>query len=152
MILPIFAFANAGIDLHGVNWNSCCTPVPLGVMAGLFVGKQVGCSCSAGLRSLGFASLPRGVGWRWVCMARHCCAVWDSMSLFIGSLAFENAGQVMFDERIGIVLGSLISGWPAIWCSKRLATVLQQVAAVNQPRMLTRGLSADARKNTYGVE
>lgn len=111
VILPIFAFANAGIDLHGVTMEHVLHPVPLGVMAGLFFGKQVGVFlfCWATVR-LGFASLPRGSGWLGLYGIALLCGVGFTMSLFIGSLAFENAGEVMFDERIGIMLGSLISG------------------------------------------
>ena len=111
VILPIFAFANAGIDLQGVTLEYVLHPVSLGVMAGLFLGKQLGVFLFCWVTvKLGFASLPSGSGWLGLYGIALLCGVGFTMSLFIGSLAFENAGEVMFDERIGIMLGSLISG------------------------------------------
>lgn len=111
VILPIFAFANSGINLEGMNLDYVLHPVPLGVAAGLFLGKQVGVFlfCWAAIR-LGWAGLPRGGGWFGLYGISLLCGVGFTMSLFIGSLAFENVGAVTFDERIGIMLGSLVSG------------------------------------------
>ena len=111
VILPIFAFANSGIGLTGMSADFFLHPVSLGVAGGLFIGKQIGVFlfCWLTIR-LGLAQLPRDVGWLGLYGAALLCGVGFTMSLFIGSLAFENVGARVFDERIGIVLGSLLSG------------------------------------------
>jgi len=110
-ILPLFAFANAGINLTGVSLDQVLHPVPVGIAAGLFIGKQVGIFgfCWLTIR-LGWAALPKDSGWLGLYGTSLLCGVGFTMSLFIGSLAFEYAGEVAFDERLGIVLGSLGSG------------------------------------------
>ncbi len=110
-ILPLFAFANAGISLGGVTINSLLHPVPLGIAAGLFFGKQIGifsiCWLAATLR---IAKLPTGLGWAHIYGVALLCGVGFTMSLFIGSLAFEDSGVNTFDERLGIIAGSILSG------------------------------------------
>lgn len=111
-ILPIFAFANAGIPLTGLSVESFLHPVPLGIIAGLFVGKQLGVFlfCALGVL-LGIARLPDGLRWPHIYGTALICGVGFTMSLFIGSLAFEETGvNLLFDERLGIIVGSLISG------------------------------------------
>jgi NhaA family Na+:H+ antiporter len=111
-ILPLFAFGNAGVSLAGVTLDYLLHPVPLGIMAGLFVGKQVGVFgfCWLGVK-LGVASLPVGLRWTHVYGMSLLCGVGFTMSLFIASLAFESTGvNLLFDERLGIIGGSLISG------------------------------------------
>lgn len=112
VILPLFAFANSGITLTGVGLDYLLHPVPLGIAAGLFFGKQVGVLLFSwiGVR-LGVASLPEGVTWRGLYGVAILCGVGFTMSLFIGSLAFEETGSnLLFDERLGIIAGSLVSG------------------------------------------
>ena len=111
-ILPIFAFANAGIALGGLSFESFLHPVPLGIMAGLFVGKQVGVFVFCGLGvMLGIARLPDDLRWAHIYGTALLCGVGFTMSLFIGSLAFEQTGvNLLFDERLGIIVGSLLSG------------------------------------------
>ncbi len=111
-ILPIFAFANAGIALGGLSFESFLHPVPLGIMAGLFVGKQVGVFVFCGLGvMLGIARLPDDLRWAHIYGTALLCGVGFTMSLFIGSLAFEATGvNLLFDERLGIIAGSLLSG------------------------------------------
>jgi NhaA family Na+:H+ antiporter len=111
-ILPIFAFANAGISLSGVSIDYLFHPVPLGIMAGLFVGKQLGVFifCWLGVR-LGVARLPSDIRWMHVYGMALLCGVGFTMSFFIASLAFEETGvNLLFDERLGIIGGSIISG------------------------------------------
>ncbi len=111
-VIPIFAFANAGVELRGQGFNEIFHAVPLGVMLGLFLGKQVGIMvfCWAAIK-MGWANLPRAMNWKCLYGTSILCGIGFTMSLFIGSLAFgEMAGQLPFDERIGIVLGSLLSG------------------------------------------
>lgn len=111
-ILPIFAFANAGVHLEGVGMEQLLHGVPLGIALGLFAGKQVGVFglCWLGIR-LGLAKLPEGVGMASLYGISMLCGIGFTMSLFIGSLAFEETGvNLIFDERLGILLGSLASG------------------------------------------
>jgi NhaA family Na+:H+ antiporter len=113
-VLPLFAFVNAGINLGGVGIENLMHPVPLGIAAGLFVGKQVGIFllCFIAIK-LGLARLPDGANWGGLYGVSILCGVGFTMSLFVGSLAFENtviAQDVVFDERLGIILGSLLSG------------------------------------------
>lgn len=113
-VLPMFAFVNAGIDLSGVGLDSLLHPVPLGIAAGLFLGKQLGIFllCYAGVK-LGLARVPDGASLGSLYGVSILCGVGFTMSLFVGSLAFENAvldTNMVFDERLGIILGSLLSG------------------------------------------
>ena len=113
-VLPMFAFVNAGIDLGGIGFDDLMHSVPLGIAAGLFVGKQLGIFvlCFLAIK-LGLARLPDGAGWGGLYGVSILCGVGFTMSLFVGSLAFENQvidRQMIFDERLGIILGSLLSG------------------------------------------
>ncbi|MFT5314742.1 MAG: NhaA family Na+:H+ antiporter [Candidatus Krumholzibacteriia bacterium] len=112
VILPIFAFANAGISFAGLESEQVLHGVSIGVALGLFVGKQIGVFgfCALGIRA-GMASMPVGMNWRALYGTAAMTGVGFTMSLFIGSLAFESAGlDRLFDERIGIIAGSLASG------------------------------------------
>ncbi len=87
-------------------------PVPLGIILGLIVGKQLGVFgfCFIAIK-LGFAQLPERVNWQLLYGAALLCGVGFTMSLFIGSLAFEQTAEnLVFQDRLGIVIGSLISG------------------------------------------
>ena len=113
-VLPLFAFVNAGIDLGGIGIENLLHPVPLGIAAGLFVGKQIGIFllCYVAIK-LGLARLPDGANWGGLYGVSILCGVGFTMSLFVGSLAFENTvinPDMVFDERLGISLGSLLSG------------------------------------------
>ena len=111
-VLPVFAFANAGINLSGVSAEQLFHNVPLGITAGLFIGKQVGIFAFCALFiKLGLAQLPKGMTWSSLYGTAALCGIGFTMSLFIGSLAFEETGvNLLFDERLGILLGSLVSG------------------------------------------
>ncbi len=111
-ILPIFAFCNAGINLSSTGLNTLLHPVPLGIATGLFIGKQLGVFslCWLGVKS-GLAKMPEGASWLHIYGIATLCGIGFTMSLFIGSLAFENTEvSRLFDERIGILVGSLLSG------------------------------------------
>jgi NhaA family Na+:H+ antiporter len=109
-ILPIFAFANAGINLSGVGFTQLSHGVPLGIALGLVVGKQVGIFglCWIAI-TLKLTNIPKGMSWMSLYGTSALCGIGFTMSLFIGSLAFEGVDKI-FDERLGIILGSLISG------------------------------------------
>jgi len=111
-ILPIFAFANAGVPLGDLTIGSLFEPVPLGIALGLFLGKQLGVFGASWLAvKAGIASLPEGANWRHVYGVALLCGIGFTMSLFIGSLAFEQTGGTgdAFDERLGILAGSFLS-------------------------------------------
>ena len=111
-ILPIFAFANAGINLTGVGMEQVLHSVPLGIALGLFIGKQVGIFglCWIAIK-LNLTRLPKDISLVSLYGASALCGIGFTMSLFIGSLAFEETGvNFMFDERLGIIIGSLASG------------------------------------------
>jgi len=113
-VLPFFAFVNAGVSFAGVGISDLLHPVPLGIAAGLFIGKQVGvfAFCAIAIK-LGLARLPSGAGWGGLYGVSVLAGVGFTMSLFIGGLVFEYAAldiDVIFDERLGILLGSLLSG------------------------------------------
>ncbi|MCI2285184.1 Na+/H+ antiporter NhaA [Colwellia sp. MSW7] len=112
IVLPIFAFANAGINFTGVGLDQVMSPVPIGIILGLLVGKQLGVFgfCFIAIK-LGFAKLPTNVNWTLLYGVALLCGVGFTMSLFIGSLAFEQStGSPLYQDRLGIVIGSLISG------------------------------------------
>lgn len=111
-VLPVFAFANAGISIKGIQAAQIFHGVPLGIAAGLFVGKQIGIFglCWLAIKCK-LAELPTGMNMTSLYGTAALCGVGFTMSLFIGSLAFEETGvNLLFDERIGIILGSLASG------------------------------------------
>lgn len=112
VILPIFAFSNAGLNLTGVNSDQVFHNVPLGIALGLFFGKQIGIFVMCYLTiKMKFASLPNGMSWRSLYGTATLCGIGFTMSLFVGSLAFEATGiNLIFDERLGIIMGSLTSG------------------------------------------
>ncbi|HHK73794.1 MAG TPA: Na+/H+ antiporter NhaA, partial [Rhizobiales bacterium] len=111
IILPIFAFANAGIDLSGLKVADLMAPVPLGIALGLIIGKQVGIFSVIVLSvKTGLARLPENVSWGQIYGLSVLCGVGFTMSLFISSLAFEQGGiAYAMNDRLGIVVGSLIS-------------------------------------------
>jgi len=116
-ILPVFAFANAGITLTNVGMEHYFHSVPLGIALGLFVGKQVGIFgiCWIAIK-LGLSRMPDGMDWASLYGTAVLCGIGFTMSLFIGSLAFEETGvSQVFDERMGIILGSVASGVLGYW-------------------------------------
>ncbi len=109
-ILPLFAFANAGISLQGAGAAQLLHSVPVGIAAGLFIGKQLGIMllCWLVLKS-GLASLPNGTDFKHIYGVALLCGVGFTMSLFISELAFGGVTEG-FDPRLGIILGSIVSG------------------------------------------
>lgn len=109
-ILPLFAFANSGISLEGAGFAELFHSVPLGIAAGLFIGKQVGIMFMCWLVfKLGFSTMPKGMDYKQIYGAALLCGVGFTMSLFIGGLAFAG-DNTLFDERLGIIMGSIVSG------------------------------------------
>ncbi len=111
-VIPVFAFANAGINLSGVSTEQILHGVPIGISFGLFFGKQIGIFVFCWLFiQFKIACLPNNMSWTALYGTAALCGIGFTMSLFIGSLAFEETGvDLLFDERLGIILGSLASG------------------------------------------
>ena len=112
IILPIFAFANSGLNLRGMTMEQLTHDVPVGIAVGLFVGKQIGIfGFSLIFVKLKMAKKPTDISWLSLYGTSALCGIGFTMSLFIGGLAFEETGvDMVFDERLGIILGSLLSG------------------------------------------
>ena len=109
-VLPVFAFANAGVSFAGVTLTALAEPLPLGIAMGLFAGKLLGVfGASAMLIRLGLAKLPEGAGWLQLIGVAALCGVGFTMSLFIGSLAFDGPGYFT-PLRLGVIAGSTLSG------------------------------------------
>jgi Na+:H+ antiporter, NhaA family len=108
-VLPMFGFANAGVSFAGIGWKELLDPITLGIAIGLFVGKQIGVF-SAILLSvrLGIARLPEGASWKQVYGMSILCGIGFTMSLFIGSLAWQHSDNDSL-VRIGVLAGSIAS-------------------------------------------
>ena len=115
LILPVFAFANAGIPFADMSFGDLFHAVPLGIMLGLVVGKLVGVyGFSIAAIKMGWAQMPYGASARHLLGVAALCGIGFTMSLFIGGLAFEhtggNAETYLLTHRMGILAGSLIAG------------------------------------------
>ncbi|WP_159759666.1 Na+/H+ antiporter NhaA [Sphingomonas sp. 8AM] len=109
LVVPVFGFANAGVSLAGVGVATLLQPLPLGVAAGLAIGKQLGVfgAVAAAVR-FGWAQRPRDASWVQIYGAALLCGIGFTMSLFIGGLAFADAAHVDA-VKIGVLAGSLLS-------------------------------------------
>ena len=109
-IMPLFALANAGVSLSGVNLNSLLSPVPLGILLGLFVGKQIGVFLFSIVSiKLKIAQMPNNSNWVSFYGVGILTGIGFTMSLFIGNLAFADNTQYMDGVKIGVLAGSLLS-------------------------------------------
>ena len=111
LVIPIFALANAGIDLSAIRWSEALSShATLGIMAGLFIGKFVGISLFSWVAvRAGIGRLPAGVGWRHVMGAGWLAGIGFTMSLFIAQLAFTDANAIE-QAKLGILLASCAAG------------------------------------------
>ena len=109
IVVPIFGFANAGVPLHGLTMDMLLAPLTLGIMLGLFIGKQLGIMTFvvASLR-LGLVHMPRGATWRELYGVAILCGIGFTMSLFIGLLAFSDAEHIAM-TKLAVLAGSLTS-------------------------------------------
>jgi NhaA family Na+:H+ antiporter len=109
-VLPLFAFANAGVPLAGVSVGSLLAPVPLGIAAGLLLGKLAGVFLTSFvIVRLGVARLPVGASWSSMLGVAALCGVGFTMSLFIGMLAFPTSPELESQVKVGVLLGSTLS-------------------------------------------
>ncbi|MFC0228779.1 Na+/H+ antiporter NhaA [Serratia aquatilis] len=108
LILPLFAFANAGVSLQGVSISGLTSLLPLGIAAGLLIGKPLGIFAFSWIAvKLGIARLPEGIGFKQVFAVSVLCGIGFTMSIFIASLAFADADAALLTySKLGILLGS----------------------------------------------
>jgi NhaA family Na+:H+ antiporter len=110
LIVPLFGFANAGVSIGGLGMDQIFAPLPLGIAAGLFLGKQLGIFAAVwGSVKLGLASPLRGATWLQVYGVCMLCGIGFTMSLFIGALAFPGDALRIEEAKIGVLLGSFLS-------------------------------------------
>ena len=109
-IMPLFAFANAGVSLEGLTFASLLNKVPLGILLGLFVGKQLGVFVFSYISiKLKFAQMPTNSNWINFYAVGVLTGIGFTMSLFVGNLAFVDSMQYMDGVKIGVLSGSLLS-------------------------------------------
>ena len=109
-IMPIFAFANAGVSLEGLSFSSLLDKVPLGIVLGLFVGKQLGVFVFSYISiKLKIAQMPSNTSWYNFYGVGVLTGIGFTMSLFVGNLAFAESMQYMDGVKIGVLTGSLLS-------------------------------------------
>ena len=109
-IMPIFAFANAGVSLDGITFKTLLNPVPLGILCGLFFGKQFGVFLFSYVSiKLKIAEMPKNSNWMTLYGVGVLTGIGFTMSLFVGNLAFVESTQYLGGVKIGVLLGSLLS-------------------------------------------
>ena len=110
MIMPLFAFVNAGVNLAGLSLSSLLAPVPLGILSGLFFGKQIGVLLFSYVSiKLKFAEAPNNSNWMSLYGVSILTGIGFTMSLFVGNLAFVENTQYIDGVKIGVLTGSLLS-------------------------------------------
>jgi Na+:H+ antiporter, NhaA family len=110
-VLPLFALANAGVSIVGISLRDTLQPVPLGIITGLFLGKQIGIMASCWIATkLRIATLPESVGWTQLYGVSLLCGIGFTMSLFIASLAFAGSDPFNGLERLAILIATALSG------------------------------------------
>jgi NhaA family Na+:H+ antiporter len=110
LVIPVFGFANAGVDLAGLGLEQLLAPLPIAIAAGLVIGKQTGIFAAICIGDrFGFAPRPQNASWAETWGVSVLCGVGFTMSLFISELAFPGSRLLVEEAKIGILLGSLIS-------------------------------------------
>ncbi|MFN4114037.1 MAG: Na+/H+ antiporter NhaA [Sphingomonadaceae bacterium] len=110
LVVPVFGFANAGVNLSGLGIEGVLAPLPIAIAAGLFLGKQIGIFSAIWVADrIGFAKRPFGARWPEIWGVTVLCGIGFTMSLFIGELAFPGYRELIDEAKIGILGGSLLS-------------------------------------------
>ena len=110
MIMPLFAFANAGVSLDGLSFSTLMLPVPLGILVGLFFGKQLGVMLFSYISvKIKIAQMPDRSNWKSLYGVSILTGIGFTMSLFVGNLAFAENTQYIDGVKIGVLAGSLLS-------------------------------------------
>ncbi|RIJ24614.1 Na+/H+ antiporter NhaA [Henriciella barbarensis] len=139
-VLPIFAFANAGVSLSGLSLEDLAAPITLGVAAGLFVGKQIGVFGATFLAvKAGIARRPEGTNWAHIYGVACLTGIGFTMSLFIGMLAFDSRDS-LDQVRIGVLAGSILSAIAGVMALKLAARI--GVPAETRPAAQPEGAKA----------
>ena len=149
-ILPLFAMANAGIALGGVNMESLLDPVTLGVVLGLFAGKPIGVILFVGAAVLfGLIRLPEGTNWGQILGVAFACGIGFTMSLFIAGLAFDSGGAEYFaGDRLGILLGSVLSALAAyVVLHLALPKTIESTQSLRSPSVGAKGIGVITEKS-----
>lgn len=127
VILPLFAFANAGVSLTGMSWSTLVSPLTLGVALGLIAGKTLGVFSFSYLAvKLGIAKLSDGINFKQIFAISVLCGIGFTMSMFLAGLSFggeESDGELISLARLGILIGSGISAVLGYALLKRFTTV-----------------------------
>jgi NhaA family Na+:H+ antiporter len=109
VIIPIFAFANAGVVLSGLSISDMISPLPMGIALGLILGKQIGVfGITYTMVKLKLARMPQGANWLHVYGVACLAGIGFTMSLFIGGLSFADP-DLMNQTRLGVLSGSIVS-------------------------------------------
>ena len=137
MVIPIFAFANAGVSLAGLDLETFFNPITMGIMIGLFFGKQIGVMSLTYLATkLNLCRLPDDVTWLQFYGMALLTGIGFTMSLFIGSLAFVDP-EYMTAVRLGVLSGSILSGVAGILvllkASQKQVVATKKDAAIRLP-------------------
>jgi len=146
LIVPVFGFANAGVSLAGMGLAEVLAPLPLGIAAGLFVGKQVGIFGAVWLAvKFGLATKLSGATWLQIYAVSLLCGIGFTMSLFIGALAFPGRPELIEEAKLGVVMGSLLSALAGY--------IILRIAPLRNPshaRDMRIGIAVSAEDNPAG--
>ncbi|HYJ30903.1 MAG TPA: Na+/H+ antiporter NhaA [Allosphingosinicella sp.] len=143
-IVPLFGFANAGVSLAGLGLADLIAPLPLGIAAGLYLGKQIGIFGAVRLAvALGVAAPLRGTTWLQVYGVATLCGIGFTMSLFIGALAFPGSPELIEEAKIGVLMGSFASALTG-YLILRLAPAHPRLAAEEERQRAEIDLDGDA--------
>ena len=136
-VLPLFAFANAGVSFEGMSWAKLLGPIPLGIALGLVVGKQIGILAATWAAvATGLGRLPAGVGWMQIWGVAILGGIGFTMSLFIGTLAFPDSAQAA-DVRIGVIAGSVVSALAGYLVLRAVSPILPPASAPTSNKAAT---------------
>ena len=110
LVVPLFGFANAGVDIRGLGLEALFQPLPLAIAGGLVLGKQLGVfGAVVAAEKLGIAPRPQGTSWAQVWGLSALCGIGFTMSLFIGTMAYSGMGDLYEQAKLGVLAGTLVS-------------------------------------------
>lgn len=138
-VLPLFAFANAGVGLTNANVDELITPISIGIIGGLFIGKQFGIFAACYLAvKLKLCQLPKDATWKQLYGVCLLCGVGFTMSLFIGSLAFEEQGLAYQTQvKVGVLIGSILSAVAGAYLLRNSSKNLVTNKVINNEKINT---------------
>jgi NhaA family Na+:H+ antiporter len=112
LIMPLFAFANTGLSLADISMQTLLNTVTIGIVLGLFIGKQLGVAGITWLsmKTTRWAKMPAAVSWGELYGVALLCGIGFTMSLFLGTLSFQGQTNYINEVRLGVIIGSFLSG------------------------------------------